>query len=314
VKLFITGVSGLLGVNLAMQLRDDHQITGAYLSHPVSISGCQTMRLDLTSPEDVAKAIEATQPNVVINTVALTDVERCESDAPLAELLNQTTARNVALASSNIGAKFVHISTDQLFDGTSQWMTETDDLSPLNIYAKTKIQGENSVLEVCLDALIIRTNFFGWGTSLRASFSDWILRSLEERQTLNMLTDGYFTPILINDLINLIVEFVDAGASGTFNVCGVDRVSKYEFALELARTFDYSTELINPVSIDSFNFKATRPKEMSLRSSKAESVLNRPMPILAESLLRLKGLRKEKWPDILESAITGPTLLPDSAT
>ena len=117
-NLFITGVSGLLGTNLALQLRDHHQITGTYLKHPISIPGCQTVRLDLTSPVDVAKAIKTANPHVVINTVALTDVERCESDASLAELLNQSTARNAAVASSNIGAKFVQISTDHLFNGT----------------------------------------------------------------------------------------------------------------------------------------------------------------------------------------------------
>ena len=312
-KIFITGVSGLLGVNLAFQLRRNFQISGAYLRHPVTISGCETMQLDLTSEQDVFQAIESARPDVVINTVALTDVEKCESDPELANLLNHGSALNAARASSNIGAKFVHISTDHLFDGTKPWMTETDDPSPLNIYAKTKYEGELSVLEVCPDALIIRTNFFGWGTSIRTSFSDWILRSLEEHRPLNMFSDGYFTPLLVNDLIDLIVKLVDSDATGTINLGGADRVSKYEFALELAQRFDYPTEKINPVSMDTFDFKATRPKDMSLRSSKAESILNKPMPSLTTSLIRLKELRFGHWHETLELAIAGSAIHPDPA-
>ena len=192
-------------------------------------------------------------------------------------------------------------------------MTETDIPCPLNFYAETKYQGELSVLEVSSDALIIRTNFFGWGTPLRSSFSDWILRSLEDHQPLNMFSDGYFTPILINDLIDLIIKLVTSNMNGTFNVAGADRVSKYEFACELARTFGHSTERINPVNMDSFNFKAARPKDMSLWSQKTESILNRPMPTLIESLLRLKALREAQWPNTLGAAVPGSEIIPDSS-
>lgn len=312
-KIFITGVSGLLGVNLAFQLRHNFQIAGAYFSHPVTISDCETMKLDLTSEQDVFQAIESTRPDVVINTVALTDVEKCESDPDLADFLNHVSACNAARASSNIGAKFVHISTDHLFDGTKPWMTETDEPSPLNIYAKTKYQGELSVLEVCPAALIIRTNFFGWGTTLRASFSDWILNSLAVDRPMNMFVDSYFTPILINDLIDSTTRLIESGASGTFNAGGAERISKYEFGIRLAKTFEYSTENINPVSMDSFHSNAIRPKDMSLDSNKMKAFLNAELRTLDQSLTNLRELRSQGWPQILESGLaksTSPRLKP----
>ena len=313
-RLFITGVSGLLGLNLAWQLRDQFEITGAYLSHPVSVPGCRMLRLDMTSLLEAQEIIESAQPDVVINTVALTDVDRCESDPALAKLLNQKTALNAAQAASRTSAKLVHISTDHLFDGTKAWTTEVDDPSPLNTYAKTKYEGELSVREFCPKGLIVRTNFFGWGTSHRASFSDWVVRSLEDGRPLNMFTDSYFTPILVNDFIALVIRLVHSGVSGVINVGGADRVSKHEFALELARTFGLPTDRITPVSMDSHDFKAVRPRDMSLSSHRAESLLDTKMPTLSESLIRLKKLRADLWPQKLESATAGPASLPDEVS
>jgi dTDP-4-dehydrorhamnose reductase len=311
VKLFITGISGLLGLNFALQARNRFAVSGAHNLHPVSVPEVESTQLDITSLQAVEALLAAAHPDVMVHTAALTNVEQCESDPALAQQINQVSAQHVARSASALGARLVHISTDHLFDGTRQWTSESDPPSPMNTYAKTKYQGELSVLEACPDALIIRTNFFGWGTPVRTSFSDWILNSLENREQLNMFSDGYFTPILINDLVELIIRLIDIEASGIINVGGSDRVSKYEFALELARTFDYPTDRITPVSMDSFGFNAARPKDMSFRSEKIESILATKMPALADSLARLKSLQSKGWPQMLESAISGPVFIPN---
>lgn len=310
-KLFITGISGLLGLNFALQVKDRFTVSGSYNSHRVSFPEIQTAHLNLLSLSSVEDALASIKPDIVIHTAALTSVDDCESNPVLAQQVNQAAAQYVAQGAASVGARLVHISTDHLYDGTQSWVTEADPTAPLNTYAETKFQGELSVLETCPDALVVRTNFYGWGTSIRTSFSDWILRSLAERQTLNMFTDSYFTPILLNDLIELTLQLVDASTSGTVNVGGNDRISKCDFAVELAQAFGYPTDLVNPVSLDSFVSKAVRPKDMSFSSLKAETILNTRMPDLGESLQRLKSLREAGWPQTLESAIAGPAFLAD---
>jgi len=308
VKLFITGISGLLGLNFALQVRDHFTVSGAFHSHPVSPDGCETMPLDVTSLQAVEDVLGSIRPDVVVHTAALTDVERCEANSALAHQLNEEAARHVARSATAVGAQLVHISTDHLFDGSRPWATETDPPTPINAYATTKRLAERAVLEECPDALIIRTNFFGWGTSIRPSFSDWILKSLEQHLPLTMFNDVFFTPILINELVDLIIDLILRRTKGTFHVAGAERLTKYDFALKLAAAFGHTTEGIAPVSIDDFAFSAVRPKDMSISSKKVESYLGVAMPPVAVCLEGLKLLRQNGWPQLLACAIAGPAI------
>ena len=303
-KIFIAGISGLLGLNLALHAKDRHQLSGCYLNHPILLEGVSLARVDLTQSGDTIDAITTIRPDVVINTVALTDVDRCQKDPQLALSQNVDSAHNVALACKATGARLIHISTDQLFDGPQTWKTETHPLSPPNHYGKTKMRAEEVVTKVCPGALVIRTNFFGWGTSLRTSFSDWIIGAIRGQQTLTMFTDVFFTPILINDLADILDGLIETGATGVFHVAGADRLSKHDFASRLAKVFGLSDDNIRPISVEEFNFAAMRPKEMSLGSHKSEQWLQAEMPGVISGLTKLRDLEKTGWTGRLEQAIT----------
>ena len=308
-KLFITGVSGLLGLNVALQLRDRYEISGCYYSHTVATRGVQALKLDLSTGPEIDKVLHQIQPEIIVQTVGLTNVEACESDPGLAYLLNVEVARHTAELARTLGAKLVHISSDHLFDGKNPLQQEEDAPTPLNIYAKTKLRGEEAVLQSCPDALVIRTNFFGWGTGVRTSLSDWIINGLREGRELNMFSDVFFTPLMITDLAELILRLVDRSATGIFNLGGAERLSKYDFALKSAEIFNYSTDRIRAISIDDFSFNAQRPKDMSLSSNKAEGFLETPMPTVAESLKRLKTLELDGYPKVLEQAVRQSAIL-----
>jgi dTDP-4-dehydrorhamnose reductase len=302
-KLFITGVSGLLGLNFALQCQKQYTVSGAYFNHPVSIPGVKTLRLDLTSQAATEKAAQDIRPDIIVHTAALADVDECEANPDLAHRLNVVAARNVATVANTMGLRLVHISTDQLFNGERLWKAETDAPAPINRYGSTKWLAEKQVLETCPQALVIRTNFFGWGTAYKRSFSDWILRGLEEQRELTLFSDVYFTPILINQLIDVITSLVRSGATGVFHVAGGERLSKYTFARRLAETFNYPSDLIRPISVDEFSFKAQRPKEMSLACGKAELHLRTRMPLLQDGLDSLHRLWTQKWPQALERSV-----------
>lgn len=299
--MFVAGISGLLGLNLAHQNREQFDVSGSYLNSCVQMDGVRVFELDAAKPEYVRKILEDIQPDIVINTVALTNVDQCEEDPALAQCLNVDTARNLAAATESLGARFVHISTDQLFCGNGPWKTETDTPAPINNYGRTKLLAERVVCQECPGALVIRTNFFGWGTSKRTSFSDWILQGLVQQRELTMFTDVFFTPILANQLNDVMVKLISADAAGVFHVAGAERLSKYAFALKLAEAFGYSNSMVRPTNVQDFSFKAPRPAEMSLSNTKAERCLEIQMPNVAQGLERLRNLQRDGWDIALEN-------------
>ncbi len=302
-ELFITGISGLLGLNMALQARQRYQVSGCYHTHPVALDGVMATKVDLTSGETAEMALRQVRPDVLIHTTGLTSVEACETDPALAYGLNVEAALLIARHAKASGAKLVHISTDHLFDGDSPRKSEEDTPCPLNAYASTKLEAEEAVLEACPDALIIRTNFFGWGTKIRTSFSDWIIKALDRGSDLTMFNDVYFTPVLINDLVELVLALVERGGAGVFHVAGRDRLTKYDFAIKLAEIFEYPKDKISAISVEDFTFNAPRPKDMSLACEKAEEFLGTQMPSVEEGLKRLRDLASQGYPAELERAI-----------
>ena len=302
-KLLVTGVSGFLGLNAALQLRDRFELTGCYHAHPLTMSGVCTVRCDLTQADEIESLVDDSRPEIIVHAAGLTNVDQCERDPALAVRLNVAAARTVARQAQRIGARLLHISTDHLFDGTRPMRSETDPTSPLNVYAQTKWKAEREVQAACPGALIVRTNFFGWGSPVRESFSDWVLHGLQQSDQLRMFADVFFTPLLVNDLIDRAVALLERDGSGVVNIVGADRLSKYAFGLRLARTFGFSEDQILAVETSTVSLNAVRPRDMSLSSLRAEELLGSPMPSVDAGLARLQQLGAGGWPQKLARAV-----------
>lgn len=301
-KLLVTGLSGLLGLNAAVALRDRHTVSGAYFEHPVRLRGVAARRLDVNDAGAVARWVEAERPDVVLHTAGLTNVDACETDPRLAERLNVDVAGHVAAAAGAAGAALIHVSTDHLFDGAAALYAEDHPPSPLNVYARTKLAAEQRVRDRHPAPYIIRTNFYGWGHPGRQSFSDWILARLRRGERLRMFHDVYFTPILINDLVAVTLRLLERGQPGTYNVAGGERLSKYDFGVALAEQFGLRAELLDAVSVDTFAFKARRPHDMSLSTAKVARAAGQPMPTAREGIAHLARLEREGLPATLADA------------
>lgn len=289
----VTGVSGLFGVNAAAQLRQHHLVSGAYHNQPIEMDGARLAAVDVVDPLSVATWIRAVQPDLVLHAAGLTNVDGCERNPALARALNCDAAGVVAHAAFTAGAALVHISTDHIFDGTSSWYEEDSAPSPVNLYASTKLEGERVVRQAHPQAYIVRTNFYGWGHRRRQSFSDWVVGALRRGETLTMFNDVFFTPILVNDLIDTIMDLVATNVPGVYHVAGGQRLSKYAFAVELADHFGLDRAQIVPVSIEGFSFKARRPRDMSLATGKVGAAVGRSMPTAAAGIARLARLERE---------------------
>ena len=276
-RLFITGGSGLLALNWAFYMRDTWDIVLGLHQHGVSLKGVETCQPSWLNPIALANQIAQLSPDLIVHAAGLTNVDRCETDPKLAYQGNVEISKNIATAAAKIGAPLIHISTDHLFSGLSSFCTEEDAVQPLNEYARSKLIAELAVKEVGAEALILRTNFFGWGHTYRQSFSDWIVLNLRAGKPLKLFDDVFITPILLDSLIQTAHELIDKKISGTINLVGDERLSKYDFAIRIAKQFDLPVQLIKRNTMDSAHLLAKRPLDMSLSNTKVQAILGRSM-------------------------------------
>lgn len=283
-RVVLTGGSGLLALNWACAMRDKWDvILGTHL-HSVELAGTKSCRLHLDDTTLLTRQLNQLAPDLIVHTAGLTNVDHCEEDPVLAGQINAQISQNVAQASVDMSVRLIHISTDHLFDGSNSFYREDATPQPLNEYARSKLLAEKWVQQVCPQALIVRTNFFGWGSSKRQSFSDWVIYNLRVGQSLSLFDDVYITPMLADSLALAAHELAARNVSGIFNLVGDERISKYEFALQLAKYFKLPAELIRRNQMIHAKLRAPRPRDMSLDNTKARNILGRELGRLDEYL------------------------------
>lgn len=266
-KIYITGISGLLGNNLARELLSKYEITGADLAM-VDIPGISYECIDLTDSAVLRESICKAKPDVLIHTVAVVNVDQCEVNTELADKINAELTKNIAEICQEQNIKMIYISTDSVFDGeSSKLYTEVDSVNPINHYAESKHQGELYTQKYS-DNLILRTNIYGVNIQEKKSFGEWIVSALENDETLNMFEDIYFSPILVNDLAKVIDRCIEENISGLYHACGTGAISKYDFGMAVKKVFAIATGKINKTTSESMDFKAPRPKHMGMSNQK----------------------------------------------
>lgn len=295
-NILITGGSGLLALNWASAVRDTWNVTLVTHQRDVQLAGVRSCVLDFDDPFRLAAQFELYAPDVVVHTAGLTSVDQCERFPELAHHANAQIARHVAQATAMYGATLVHISTDHLFAGMRSLYQESEQTHPLNAYGRTKALAESWVQEVHPSALLIRTNFFGWGHEYRQSFSDWLIDNLRANKRLRLFDNVFFTPILADAVALNVHAILEKGASGIYHLVGDERLSKYEFGLKLAAHFDLSLELIDRNQLVMAELLAERPRDMSLDNSKARLLLGRGLGVVDDFLedLRTQELQGRK--------------------
>lgn len=271
--------------------------------HRVVLEGVKSVALDLEPPDHLHHQLQTLEPTLVIHTAGMTSVEQCEQQPQDAKHANAGLTKNVAIATHRLGIKLVHISTDHLFSGSRPRVDEGETPAPLNVYARTKLQAEEWVREENPRALVVRTNFFGWGHLYRQSFSDWIITSLQSGRRITMFEDMYFTPILADRLALVTHEMVTKEISGVLNIVGDERLSKYDFAVHVAERFGLPKALIVRGSMNKSESLVPRPYDMSLDNTKASGLLGRPLGKVNEFLEELYAQEQQGRATGLRNAV-----------
>ncbi|MDD9842057.1 MAG: SDR family oxidoreductase [Alphaproteobacteria bacterium] len=272
-KIFITGGTGLLGINWALESSKKYIIAINQHKRKLTLPNIDSFTVDLEDKTSIVACFEQWQPALIVHTAGMANVEACEKDPQLARFINAELASNIAEIAYAQGIKLIHISTDQLFDGTQAFLSEEAAPCPLNAYGVSKAYGEECVLKNNPDALILRCNFYGWGTDYRHSFSDFIYHNLKAGKPIKLFNDVFYTPATSHQLIKKAHALVEQNAKGIFNMVGAEKLSKYDFGLQLAQAFDLDERLITACSIDEAGLLAKRPKDMSLSDKKVSSLL-----------------------------------------
>ncbi|MFC1652399.1 SDR family oxidoreductase [Planctomycetota bacterium] len=288
--LLITGGSGLLGANVAVAAKSRFNVYATYNKHRINIDGVECLLLDIREHRAVCETVDEIKPQYIIHCAAMSDVDQCERDIEEAYRLNVIASRNVAESAKRIGAHFIYISTDSVFDGLKDRYSEEDTPNPINVYADTKHKAELAVLEWVPSACVVRTNIYGWNTQNKLSLAEWFWKNLHEKQRIRGFDDVYFTPVLVNNLADVLLELLHKRFSGIYHVAGNDRISKYEFGAKIASIFGLSGDYLEPISVATHCFAARRPQDTSLNSSRIKSLLSTKLYGVDEGLQLFKKL------------------------
>jgi dTDP-4-dehydrorhamnose reductase len=302
--IWITGASGLLGANLAFEFLDRGlPVLPIVGSHGMQCGGFTSIACNLTDSRAVEELFAKHQsPSFIVHCAAATNIDWCELHPEEAMHINARAAENLAVHAHSIGATFVHISTDAIFDGVAGGYNESAPENPLNVYARTKLAGEQVVLHANPGALILRVNLFGWNLQRKFSLAEWILDRLERRESVPGFRDVTFSPILANDLAPWILRLRSLGHSGIYHVGASDYMSKFDFALLVAEIFDLDSSLIVESSLADSTLTALRPRNTWLSAEKLSLTLGFSLPTIRQSLERFRTLRDTGFLQRLKAA------------
>ncbi len=271
-NIFITGIAGLLGSNIAYLLRDRYNIFGID-KNEVKMDKVSFEMDSALNTYKIEELLVANKIDIFLHCAALVNVDACEKMTAYAELINYQLTENLRRCCSKYGIKFVFISTDAVYSGEKDGLNSEDDTpSPISVYGKTKLMAENVVLEDS-SSLVLRTNMYGFNYRNKNSFGEWILQALNSDEELNMFNDIYFSPILVNKLTEIIELAVERDLSGLYNLGCTGSINKYDLGIAIQKAFNIAG-IINPTNSDSFNFLAPRTKNMGLDNTKIKKALN----------------------------------------
>jgi dTDP-4-dehydrorhamnose reductase len=304
--ILVTGASGLLGASLVSLAREQgRQVVGLYHRHPVRLEGVKLLAADLADQAETSRIFQELRPSTVVHCAAATDVDWCEQHPEEAHRVNVMVPAAIAAITSQSGARFLYISTDSVFDGGRGNYAETDTPAPVNVYAKTKLQGEREVLRQNPAALIARVTLYGWNAQEKHSLAEWILQQLTLGNLVPGFSDVFFSPILANDLAEVILALLDENLAGLYHAVGSEPVSKYEFARRVASTFGFDPGQVAATRLSDARLKAQRPRDTTLNTAKICAALRRPMPGVDAGLRRFAQLRENGYAERIKSHLTG---------
>lgn len=294
-RLLVTGISGLLGSNIALIGRNwsNFKIFGTFNSTPVTL-GKKSLKMELRNEQEVTRILKKVNPDVIIHTAAVTDVDKCEENKKIARAVNVEGTERIVNYAQKTDTKVVYISTDYVFDGETGQYTENDEVNPVDYYGQTKLDGEK-IVSTLEGYLICRISvLYGFESTDTLNFATWILRELRNENTVNLIDDQYVTPTLASNAGRAIKFLLEETKKGVYHISGRECVNRYDFGVKLAEVFDLDTQLIHRAKMRQMNWTAARPKYSCLNTDKIKKLDFEPMNVM-EGLKEFKSQEERGW-------------------
>jgi len=271
-KLLIIGGASLVGSTIIDYAKNDYEIFTTENNTPITNPKASSIKVNLLDDQkQILDYIEKIKPSAVIHTVAFPNVDFCESNHELTDLLHVKITKDISEICSSVNSKLIYFSTDAVFSGNnSTCYNELDTPNPLSYYGKTKLEAEKIILQNT-DNIILRTTvIYGW--HIRSRFTNWVLDTLKNKKPVTAFIDQYNTPTLVDDLAKSIFSIIEKDLSGLFHASGKSCLNRFEFAQKLAISFGLDKNLVVPTKSSDISQIAPRPKNGCLDSGQFEDI------------------------------------------
>ena len=284
-KVVVIGASGLVGSHLVNACHQrGWDVVGTY--HKFAQPGL--IPLQLTDEVGVRSLLENSQPDVVFLPAFRSNVDYCEQHPVQTAQINVSGSLNVATAAREVGAGLVFYSSDYVFDGKAGPYREADAPNPICVYGQQKLEVEQKISLLLENYLTLRiTVVYGYEDQGK-NFVSRLIKTLKGGQVLKVPQDQFGSPSLVDDIAEASCRLVEVGAKGIFHVVGPDRMSRYHFAMEVAKVFGLPTQQILPVTTAQLRQEAQRPLEAGMICDRLVQTLNWNLRGTAEGLAYLK--------------------------
>jgi len=271
-KILILGSSGLIGRPLTEILKVKNKVFTTFHK-----SKCYNddIELDLMSDTSIEKVFLKTQPNVVVNLNNIyNDLDFCEKNKDLVMRINGLCLQTISKLANKYDAFLVSLSSDFVFDGSKGNYTEKDLPRPTNHYGKSKYEGEKIIQTIAKNYCIIRTSMIFGKNAVRKTFPDRILDTIKQKKELKLINDQFMTPTYLENLCKMLTQVLEKQYGKILHLAGPKKISRYDFAVALLEKLDLSKDCLVPVSRNEFSFGKIMPKDSSLNTDRANSILD----------------------------------------
>jgi dTDP-4-dehydrorhamnose reductase len=287
-KIMITG-AGILTTNFILKLGLNRKVSVVSRNQPVNYP-VKVIEIDLRNTIEVSKLIDNLKPEIIINTAAMTSIDRCEQFPESALQTNFEIPKMLSELCKQNDIYLVHISTDQFIGDKGVMNKESTSVKALNVYGRTKLLGEEVIRQTLDRSLIIRTNFVGLGGERRFTFLEQIVKNLSNDKEVFAFDNYFFNPVTVDYLVEILELLYLKNTTGIVNITSDECISKFKFAQMVADEFSLNSALIFRADLKNLSIIANRPNYLCLDNTLVKNILglknicfNEQLKLLRES-------------------------------
>ncbi|WP_181687166.1 SDR family oxidoreductase [Halorhabdus salina] len=286
-RILVTGGSGLVGWDLVKRASEKgHKVFSTYYSSdPDTNIGERLYKLDVRDQATVRQVVSSVQPDVVVHSAAMTDVDACERNKEKAAEVNVNGTKNVVRACEDTESHLLFFSTGFVFDGDQEIYDEPDSRNSVNVYGETKITAENLVFDSDIRHTVCRIDQpFCWSKPWQSkTFVEWTLDRLRRGEPFPVFEDWHNTPVYVPDCNEMVLDLLEDAKTGTWHVVGQEFLSRHEWARIIATSFGYDPDMVQRGHSDKASLPASRPSN-HLTNGKLERATGQTMRSIHDAL------------------------------